>query len=103
MRNDVRDQPERFDVVVTENVFGDIVSEIGAGIIGGLGLAPSGDVGTDHGVFQPSHGSAPDLAGRDLANPIATMLSAVMMLEWLAQRHRRRPLRSRGQASARGR
>lgn len=80
-------QPERFDVVVTENVFGDIVSEIGAGIIGGLGLAPSADVGESLAVFQPSHGSAPDLTGRDCANPVATMLSAVMLLEWLASRH----------------
>jgi 3-isopropylmalate dehydrogenase len=78
--------PERFDVVVTENVFGDIVSEIGAGVIGGLGLAPSADVGAEHAVFQPSHGSAPDIAGKGVANPIATMLSAVMLLEWLADR-----------------
>jgi 3-isopropylmalate dehydrogenase len=80
-------QPERFDVVVTENVFGDIVSELAAGISGGLGLAPSADVGADHAVFQPSHGSAPDLAGKDVANPIAMILSAAMMLNWLAERN----------------
>jgi 3-isopropylmalate dehydrogenase len=80
-------EPERFDVVVTENVFGDIVSEIGAGIVGGLGFAPSADVGKKMAVFQPSHGSAPTLAGRDSANPVATMLSAVMLLEWLGERH----------------
>jgi 3-isopropylmalate dehydrogenase len=79
--------PERYDVVVTENIFGDIVSEIGAGIVGGLGVAPSGDVSETRGVFQPSHGSAPDIAGQGIANPVATMLSAVMMLEWLGTRH----------------
>src|SRR5262249_41789313 len=75
--------PDRFDVIVTENVFGDITSEIGAGLAGGLGVAPSADIGDDHGVFQPSHGSAPDLAGRGVANPVATILSAAMMLDWL--------------------
>jgi 3-isopropylmalate dehydrogenase len=80
-------QPERFDVVVSENVFGDITSEIAAGVVGGLGVAPSGDVSRDHGVFQPCHGSAPDIAGRNVANPIATILSAAMLLDWLAERH----------------
>ena len=79
--------PGRFDVIVTENAFGDIVSELGAGISGGLGLAPSADIGADHAVFQPCHGTAPDIAGRDLANPIGMILSAAMMLEWLADRH----------------
>lgn len=79
--------PERFDVVVTENIFGDIVSEIGAGIVGGLGVAPSGDMSESRGVFQPSHGSAPDIAGQGVANPVATMLSAAMMLEWLGSQH----------------
>ncbi len=81
-------QPERYDVVVTENVFGDIVSEIAAGIVGGLGVAPSADVSDTHAVFQPSHGTAPDIAGRGLANPVATILSAAMMLDWLAERKR---------------
>lgn len=80
-------QPERFDVVVTENAFGDIVSELAAGVAGGLGLAPSADVGVDHAVFQPCHGSAPDLAGKDVANPIGMILSAAMMLDWLSERH----------------
>lgn len=75
--------PERFDVIVSENIFGDITSEIAAGLVGGLGVAPSADVSLTHGVFQPSHGSAPDIAGTGLANPIAMILSAVMMLEWL--------------------
>jgi 3-isopropylmalate dehydrogenase len=79
--------PERYDVVVTENVFGDITSEIAAGIVGGLGVAPSGDVSQDHGIFQPSHGSAPDIAGQGSANPVATILSAAMLMDWIADRH----------------
>jgi 3-isopropylmalate dehydrogenase len=79
--------PERFDVIVTENVFGDITSEIAAGIVGGLGVAPSADVSEKHGVFQPSHGTAPDIAGRGIANPVATILSAAMLLDWLADQH----------------
>ncbi|WP_018296848.1 isocitrate/isopropylmalate dehydrogenase family protein [Corynebacterium lubricantis] len=79
--------PERFDVVVTENVFGDITSEIAAGVVGGLGVAPSGDVSLEHGVFQPCHGTAPDIAGQGVANPVATILSVAMMLEWLGQQH----------------
>jgi len=71
---------------VTENMFGDIVSELAAGICGGLGLAPSADVGLNHGVFQPCHGSAPDLVGKDEANPVGAILSAAMMLGWLGQR-----------------
>ena len=79
--------PERYDVVVTENVFGDIVSEIAAGVIGGLGVAPSCDINEDMGVFQPSHGTAPDIAGKGIANPVATILSAAMLLDWLADRN----------------
>jgi 3-isopropylmalate dehydrogenase len=78
--------PERYDVVVTENIFGDIVSEIAAGLVGGLGVAPSADVSLTHGVFQPSHGSAPDIMGKGIANPTAMILSAAMMLEWLGER-----------------
>jgi 3-isopropylmalate dehydrogenase len=79
--------PSRFDVIVTENVFGDIASEIAAGVVGGLGVAPSADVSNRHGVFQPCHGTAPDIAGKGVANPVATVLSAAMMLEWLGDRH----------------
>lgn len=79
--------PGRYDVVVTENIFGDIVSEIAAGLVGGLGVAPSADVSLDRGVFQPSHGSAPDIAGQGVANPTAMILSAAMMLEWLGGRY----------------
>jgi 3-isopropylmalate dehydrogenase len=82
----IRD-PHRFDVIVTENQYGDILSEIGAAIVGGLGIAPSGDVNSDHAVFQPSHGSAPDITGQGIANPVAAILSAVMMLEWLGERY----------------
>ena len=79
-------QPERFDVMVTENMFGDILSDLLAGLVGGMGMAPSADIGDRHAVFQPSHGSAPDIAGRGYANPVATILSAAMMLEWLGER-----------------
>lgn len=85
--------PWRFDVLVTENMFGDILSDLCAGLVGGMGIAPSGEVGDDHGLFQPCHGSAPDIAGKDLANPTAMLLSAALMLEWLSQRHRVEALR----------
>jgi 3-isopropylmalate dehydrogenase len=91
-------QPERFDVIVTENVFGDITSEIAAGVVGGLGVAPSGDVSHDHGVFQPCHGTAPDIAGLAVANPVAAVLSVAMMLEWLGARHSDRRLLQAGTA-----
>ncbi len=80
-------KPWDFDVLVTENMFGDILSDLGAGLMGGLGMAPSADIGLDHAVFQPCHGSAPDIAGQGMANPMAMILSAGMMLEWLGQRH----------------
>ena len=73
--------------MVTENMFGDILSDLGAGLMGSLGLAPSADIGQDHAVFQPCHGSAPDIAGQGLANPLAMILSAAMMLEWLGETH----------------
>ncbi len=76
-------RPRDFDVIVTENLFGDILSDLAAGLVGGMGMAPSGDIGDRHAVFQPSHGSAPDIAGKGLANPVATILSVAMMLEWL--------------------
>ena len=80
-------QPWRYDVLVTENMFGDILSDLGAGLIGGMGLAPSGDIGDRHAMFQPCHGTAPDIAGSGKANPTAMFLSAAMMLEWLGDRH----------------
>ncbi|MBT3788958.1 MAG: isocitrate/isopropylmalate dehydrogenase family protein [Alphaproteobacteria bacterium] len=75
--------PWAFDVLVTENMFGDILSDLGAGLIGGMGMAPSADIGDNHAVFQPCHGTAPDIVGTGKANPTAMILSAAMMLEWL--------------------
>jgi len=80
-------RPWDFDVVVTENIFGDILSDLGAGLMGGLGFAPSADIGYAHAVFQPCHGTAPDIAGKGIANPTAMVLSAAMMLEWLGDKH----------------
>ncbi len=79
--------PSDFDVLVMENQFGDILSDLGAGIVGGLGLGPSGEIGQEHALFQPSHGTAPQIAGQNIANPLATILSAAMMLDWLGQKH----------------
>lgn len=89
-------KPWDFDVLVTENMFGDILSDLGAGLMGGLGVAPSADIGLDHAVFQPCHGSAPDIVGQDAANPLAMILSAAMMLDWLAIRHDNPALASEG-------
>ncbi len=80
-------RPWDYDVMVMENLLGDILSDLTAGIVGGLGMAPSGDIGDKHALFQPSHGSAPDIAGQGLANPVAMFLSAAMMLTWLGTRH----------------
>jgi 3-isopropylmalate dehydrogenase len=79
--------PWRFDVMVTENLFGDILSDVGAALVGGMGMAPSADIGDHHAVFQPCHGTAPDITGTGLANPTAMILSGAMMLEWLGERH----------------
>jgi 3-isopropylmalate dehydrogenase len=78
-------QPQEFQVVVTTNLFGDILSDEGAGLVGGLGLIPSANIGADGALFEPVHGSAPDIAGQQKANPIAMMLSAVMMLRYLGE------------------
>ena len=78
--------PERFDVIVTTNLFGDILSDEAAGLVGGLGMAPSGNIGVEHAVFEPVHGTAPDIAGRGIANPMAMILSVRMMLDWLGER-----------------
>lgn len=78
-------QPQNFEVIVTTNLFGDILSDEGAGLVGGLGLIPSANIGNDGALFEPVHGSAPDIAGKGLANPIAMMLSAVMMLRYLGE------------------
>jgi 3-isopropylmalate dehydrogenase len=81
-------RPDRFDVIVTENMFGDILSDLAAGLIGGMGVAPSADVGDHHAIFQPCHGTAPDIAGRGVANPVATILSCAMLLEYLSRTRR---------------
>jgi 3-isopropylmalate dehydrogenase len=80
-------RPWDFDVMVMENMFGDILSDIAAGLIGGLGMAPSADIGDRHAVFQPCHGTAPDIMGQGKANPTGMILSTAMMLDWLADKH----------------
>jgi 3-isopropylmalate dehydrogenase len=80
-------KPWTYDVLVTENMFGDILSDLIAALVGGMGMAPSGDIGDKHALFQPAHGTAPDIAGMGKANPTAMLLSAGMMLSWLGHRH----------------
>jgi 3-isopropylmalate dehydrogenase len=80
-------RPWDFDVMVTENMFGDILSDLTAGLIGGMGMAPSADIGDRHAVFQPCHGTAPDIMGQGKANPTGMILSTAMMLDWLADKH----------------
>ena len=89
-------KPWVFDVLVTENMFGDILSDAGAALMGGMGVAPSADIGATHAVFQPCHGSAPDIVGSGKANPTAMFLSAAMMLDWLGERHGHRGCRDAG-------
>ncbi len=78
-------RPEKYDVIVTTNLFGDILSEVAAAIAGGLGLCPSANIGDNHALFEPIHGSAPDIAGKGIANPIASILSVRMMLQWMGR------------------
>ena len=78
-------RPETFDILLLPNLYGDIVSDLAAGLIGGLGLVPGANIGDDHAVFEAVHGSAPDIAGKGIANPTALMLSAVMMLNHLGE------------------
>ncbi len=78
-------KPHIFDVVVTSNLFGDILSDEGAGLVGGLGMSPSANIGDDNGLFEPVHGSAPDIEGKGIANPSAMILSMVMMLETIGE------------------
>lgn len=80
--------PEHYDVIVTSNFQGDILSDLSSVLIGGMGMAPSANVGEKYGMFEPVHGSAPDIAGQNKANPIGSILSGKMMLEWLALKHR---------------
>ena len=78
-------RPEQFDVLVTTNMFGDILSDLASGLIGGLGLAPGGNIGTGAAIFEAVHGSAPDIAGQGIANPSALILAAAMMLDYLGE------------------
>jgi homoisocitrate dehydrogenase len=78
-------RPERFDVIVTTNLFGDIISDLTAGLVGGLGIAASGNIGEKQAIFESVHGSAPDIAGKGIANPAATIFSAAMMLAHLGE------------------
>jgi isocitrate dehydrogenase (NAD+) len=76
--------PWQFDVLVTTNLFGDILSDLVAGLVGGLGMTPGGNIGADAAIFEAVHGSAPDIAGKGVANPTALLLAAAMMLEHVA-------------------
>jgi len=78
-------EPQRFDVLVMENFLGDILSDLGGATVGGIGLCPSGNIGDAHAYFEPIHGSAPDIAGQDKANPLSQVLSAALMLEHLGE------------------
>lgn len=79
-------RPDVYDVVVTENMFGDILSDLGAATIGSLGMSPTAELGDHHGFFQAAHGSAPDIAGQGIANPVGTILAGSLMLSWLGER-----------------
>jgi len=80
-------RPEQFDVLVLENLYGDIVSGLCAGLIGGLGLAPGANIGEQGAVFEAVHGSAPDIAGQGIANPTAILMSGIMMLRHIGENH----------------
>lgn len=79
-------RPWDFDVLVMENMFGDIISDLAGGLVGGMGMAACAEIGDAHGLFQPAHGSAPDIMGQDKANPLAAILSGALMLDYLAER-----------------
>lgn len=79
--------PEAFDVIVTMNMYGDILSDEAAQVAGSLGMAPSANIGDTYAIFEPAHGSAPDIAGKGIANPLSLILSAGLMYEWLASKH----------------
>jgi isocitrate/isopropylmalate dehydrogenase len=78
-------RPDQFDVLLMDNLYGDILSDLCAGLVGGLGVVPGGNIGDQHAVFEAVHGSAPDIAGKGIANPTAVMRSAAMMLEHLGE------------------
>lgn len=86
MALDLVRKPWEYDVLVMENMFGDILSDLGGGLVGGMGIAPCAEIGDSHALFQPAHGSAPDIMGQDKANPLAAILSGAMLLDYLADR-----------------
>ena len=96
------ERPDFYDVIVTENMFGDIISDLAAATVGGMGMTPSSELGDSHGFFQAAHGSAPTIAGKNIANPYGSILSAAMMLEWLGERHGDARLTQAGSAVQRG-
>lgn len=79
--------PQEFDVIVTTNLFGDILSDEGAALVGGLGMAPGANIGDDFALFEPIHGTAPDIAGQNVANPTSMILASGLMLDWLGKKH----------------
>ncbi len=86
--------PGQFDVLLLENLYGDVVSDLCAGLVGGLGVVPGANIGTGHAVFEAVHGSAPDIAGKGVANPLALLMSSVMMLNYLADTEEREDMRA---------
>ena len=87
-------KPHDFDVIVTTNLFGDILSDEGAGLVGGLGMVPSANIGDNNALFEPVHGSAPDIAGLGISNPSAMIFSAVMMMDYIGEISQARKLES---------
>lgn len=85
--------PERFDVMVTTNLFGDILSDLCAGLVGGLGMAPGANIGDDAAIFEAVHGSAPDIAGKNIANPTSVILASIQMLEYLGMQDKAERIR----------
>ena len=94
-------KPETFDVIVTTNLFGDILSDEMAGLVGGLGLAPGGNIGEHAAIFEAVHGTAPDIAGKGIANPAALLLAACMMLDHMGESHRAKRIRAALEATIR--
>ena len=92
LAHDLVMHPERFDVIITLNMYGDIISDVAAALGGGLGLAPSANIGNEKALFEPVHGSAPDIAGKGIANPTASLLSAAMLLDYICRREEGRLL-----------
>jgi len=94
--------PKRFDVLVTTNLFGDILSDEAAGVIGSLGLCASANLGASHALFEPIHGSAPDIAGKGIANPVGAIRCAAMMMEWLGEPKKARRIEAAVQRALEG-